>query len=296
METVYLRQYHYAFMDPKTFRPNFVKNIVCDLPGIDPTSLSCDQKYFLDISTTIGSDVCSSDLATCQPGTLNLARSLTTANRILRLYISTSDPSNELATLVVFILRVYAPLWLRIKVHHSIKDGATQLWHFISSSRYLPKKYRDIIERIISRNAYFAAPENMLLAMLTDERCHIRTLAARRIIKAREIDPDGNCVRRFVIPAVYLDWQACNVTPPPVLRQISSPELLKMIHDDMPMDGSEFIKFPSHTQAVERIVKLVTEASRKKSWTAEQGRIYQSYTRIQKKKCHNLSSKKDYKK
>ncbi|GBN00872.1 hypothetical protein AVEN_21223-1 [Araneus ventricosus] len=112
----------------------------------------------------------------------------------------------------------------------------------------------------------------MLLAMLIDERCHIRTLAARRIIKAREIGSDDNCVRRFFIFAVnfrathyvdLIDWQACNVTPPPVLRQISCHELLKMKQDDVPMDGWDFIKFPSHTQAVERIVKLVIEASRK---------------------------------
>ncbi|GBO11631.1 hypothetical protein AVEN_43816-1 [Araneus ventricosus] len=109
--------------------------------------------------------------------------------------------------------------------------------------------------------------------MLTDERCHIRTLAARRIIKASEISPDGNCVRRFVINAVnfqatdyvdLIDWQAFNVTPPTVLRHISSHELLKMIQDDVPMDGWDFIKFPSHTQAVERIVKLATEVSRKR--------------------------------
>ncbi|GBL89310.1 hypothetical protein AVEN_225843-1 [Araneus ventricosus] len=88
---------------------------------------------------------------------LNLARWLTTANRILRLYISTSDPSNELLTLVVFILRVYAPSCIRIKVRHSIKDGTRHLWHFTSSSRYLPKKNRDIIEPVISRNAYFGS-------------------------------------------------------------------------------------------------------------------------------------------
>ncbi|GBN17287.1 hypothetical protein AVEN_244044-1 [Araneus ventricosus] len=54
----------------------------------------------------------------------------------------------------------------------------------------------------------------MLLAMLIDERCHI---AAGRIIKAREIAPDGNCVRRFVTPVVniratdvvgLIDWHA----------------------------------------------------------------------------------------
>ncbi|GBM29095.1 hypothetical protein AVEN_40113-1 [Araneus ventricosus] len=162
------------------------------------------------------------------------------------LYISTSNPSNELITLVVFILRVYAPSWFRIEVHHSIKDVARYVWYFISSSGYLPNKYRDIIEPVVSRNAYFETPKNMLLAMLTVESCHIRTLAARRIIKAREIGPDGNCVRRFVTPAVniratdnvdLIDWQACYVTPPTVLRHISSHELLKMIQDDVPMNG-----------------------------------------------------------
>ncbi|GBM43156.1 hypothetical protein AVEN_2281-1 [Araneus ventricosus] len=107
-------------------------SIECDLPGIDPTNLSCNQKYLLNNCTAISSGVGSSVLAKCQPGMLNLARWLTTANRILRLYISTSDPSNELITLVVFILRVYAPSWFRIKFHHSIKDGARCLWHFIS--------------------------------------------------------------------------------------------------------------------------------------------------------------------
>ncbi|GBN96722.1 hypothetical protein AVEN_167797-1 [Araneus ventricosus] len=199
--------------------PLFAFNsIECDLPGIDPTNLSCDQKYLLDICTAISSGVCSSDLAKSQQGTLNLAGLLTTVNRILRLYISTSDPSNVLITLVVFILRVYSTSWFRIKIHHSITDGDRRSLHFIRSSRYLPKKNRDIIEPVISRNAYFVVPENMLLVKLTDERCHIRTLAARRIIKSRETGPDGNCVRRFVITAVnfgatdYVDlieWQAC---------------------------------------------------------------------------------------
>ncbi|GBM05461.1 hypothetical protein AVEN_94758-1 [Araneus ventricosus] len=169
-------------------------SIECERPGIVSTNLSCIQKYLLDICTAISSGVGSSDLAKRQPGTLKLARWLTTAYRILRLYISTSNKSNGLIILIVFIPRVYAPSWFRIKVHNSITDDARHLWHFISLSRYLPKKYRNIIEPIISRNSYFAAPENMLLTMLTDERFHITTLASRRIIKAREIVRDGNCV------------------------------------------------------------------------------------------------------
>ncbi|GBM93426.1 hypothetical protein AVEN_268466-1 [Araneus ventricosus] len=113
-----------------------------------------------------------------------------------------TNPSNELITLVVFILRVGAPSWFRIKVHHSIKDGASHLLHLISSTRYSPKKYRDKIEPVSSCNAYFAAPEHMRLAMFSDERCHIRTLASRQITKASVIDPNDNCVHRFFIPAV----------------------------------------------------------------------------------------------
>ncbi|GBM07703.1 Protein SSUH2 [Araneus ventricosus] len=173
-----------------------------------------------------------------------------------------------------------------------------------SDQKILAQKYCDIIEPVISRNAYFAAPENMLLAMLTDERCDIRTLAARRIVNAMEIDPDGNCVRRFIIPVVnfratdYVDLndrQACNVTPPIILRHMSSHELLQMMQDDVPMDGRDFIKFPSHTQAVERIVKLVTEASRKR--VGPQNRDgFITATLKSRKKMPQFESKKDYKK
>ncbi|GBM45019.1 hypothetical protein AVEN_98871-1 [Araneus ventricosus] len=174
------------------------------------------------------------------------------------------------------------------------------IWHFIRLPRYLPKKYRDIIEPVVSRSAYFVALESMFLSMLTDERCHIRTLAASRIIKAREIVQYGNCVRRFVTPAVkfratdyvdLIDWQEFFVTPPPVLRQIRSYELLKKRQDDVPMDGWDFIKFPSHTQAVERIVKFVTEASEKTVGPQNRDGFIRAALEFIKK-CHNLSLKR----
>ncbi|GBN35636.1 hypothetical protein AVEN_77458-1, partial [Araneus ventricosus] len=88
-----------------------------------------------------------------------------------------------------------------------------------------------------------------------------------------EIGPEGNCGHRFIIPVVnirdtdyvdLIDWQACNVTPHSVLRHIICQGLLNMIEDDEPMDDWDFIKFPSYTRAVERLVKLVTEAFRKR--------------------------------
>ncbi|GBM68926.1 hypothetical protein AVEN_207179-1 [Araneus ventricosus] len=41
--------------------------IECALPGIDPTNLSCDQKYLLNICTAIDSGVCSSDRVRMRP-------------------------------------------------------------------------------------------------------------------------------------------------------------------------------------------------------------------------------------
>ncbi|GBL77357.1 hypothetical protein AVEN_41777-1 [Araneus ventricosus] len=57
-------------------------SIECELPGIDPTNLSCDQKYLLDICTAISYGIGSSDLAKSQPGTLNLVHWLIIANRM----------------------------------------------------------------------------------------------------------------------------------------------------------------------------------------------------------------------
>ncbi|GBL83639.1 hypothetical protein AVEN_161984-1, partial [Araneus ventricosus] len=114
----------------------------------------------------------------------------------------------------------------------------------------------------------------------------------------------GNCVRRFLIPAVnfratdyvdLIDWQVFNVTPPAVLRHISSHELLKMIQDDVPFNGWDFIKFPSHTQSVERIVKLITEASRKRVGPQNRGGFIRA-TLESRKQMSQFESKKDYKK
>ncbi|GBN30757.1 hypothetical protein AVEN_126502-1 [Araneus ventricosus] len=116
-----------------------------------------------------------------------------------------------------------------------------------------------------------------------------------------EIGPEGNCVRIFVIPAVNFgatdytnltDWKACNVTPPKALRQISFHELLKMIQDDVPMDGWDFIIFPSHTQAVERIVKLVTEASRKRDGQPNRDKFIRDTLESRKQKSQFESKKR----
>jgi len=42
-----------------------------------------------------------------------------------------------------------------------------------------------MVDPAIQQNSFFGHPENLLLAMISDERQHIRELGLRRILKAR---------------------------------------------------------------------------------------------------------------
>ena len=54
----------------------------------------------------------------------------------------------------------------------------------------------------------------------------------------------------------------CMITPPPLLRNFTDEDLTKLIQTGIRLQP-DFESFPIHTQAVERCVKLVTEASQK---------------------------------
>jgi hypothetical protein len=185
------------------------------------------------------------------------------------LYVSDKKPSKNLKTLVTFIIRVYAPMWFGIKAQPSCKYGARHVHQILVKSRYLSPKLKKIVEPVIHRNAYFAHPENLLLAMMTDHRPHIRELGLRRVMKARaEAHPNGQ-IRRFKVPAKLnfnaveyfdmIDWAVCPISEPPVIKARTDAELRDLITTEV-TPTVIFPKFPCHTQAVERHVKLVSES------------------------------------
>ena len=80
-----------------------------DIPPAIYKDLSNDQKYLFRIVNAIIAGECGEDLKAASPGKLCHARWLTMANRILRTYISTENPSSNLKLLVKFFLKVYVP-------------------------------------------------------------------------------------------------------------------------------------------------------------------------------------------
>ncbi|GBN89933.1 hypothetical protein AVEN_41128-1 [Araneus ventricosus] len=122
------------------------------------------------------------------------------------------------------------PVWFAIKKSKYFTDGPKHVFQAIQTSRYLSDELLQVVDPVIQRNAFFAHAENVLLAMLVDEREHIWELGHRRILKARQIVPKKKTVRNFTPPKInfqasdyneIINWNSCVVYPPPMLRDLS---------------------------------------------------------------------------
>ena len=236
--------------------------ITTDFPDIDFKDLSTDQKYLWDISTAISTGKCSKALAIKQPGVMTLSRWLNTASRFLRLYVSTEKPSSNLKTVVTYIMKVYVPLWFKMKKEKYCIDGPKHLFWFIKATRFLsPKLLKEVNENIFT-NGYFAHSENILLAMLADENQEYRKKAVNKILEIRKNKPSTNKqLRKFVVPKIRLDasnytemidWKS-KFTEPPVTKHLSDKELRNFIVNHS--KDNEVFRFLCHNQAVETHVK-----------------------------------------
>ena len=234
--------------------------------NLNSIDLSTDQQYLLQIYNAISSGHCSNHLARKNPGKMHHARWLTTANRILRLYISEPNPSSGLGSIVNYIMKMYVPVWFSIKVFPSVFQGAKHLFKMITGARSLEPDSRIIVFKVIENNAYFAHPENLLLAMIGDDNIAVRELGYRRILKARTNVPKN--LRPFKMPKLLLnakeyhemiDWQTVELTEPSITKNITNDEIHALIKKKEKL--LSISDFPCHTQAVERTIKLVTEAS-----------------------------------
>ena len=97
------------------------------------------QKYLFDISKAVSTGKCPPNLAKRSPGTVFHSRWLTAANRILRLYFSTAEPSKSVELLEKYVMKVYVKLWFEIKKILEATHGARHLHGMIRKSSFLPE-------------------------------------------------------------------------------------------------------------------------------------------------------------
>lgn len=279
------------------------KPIQVEIPSIGKAiKLSSDQQYLYDICEAIRMESTDAGVFKRAPGKVVHSRWLTTANRILRLYVSSVNPSYELKTLAEFITKVYAVMWFEIKRKPSIVYGAQHLHKLMKLSRYLPKHLKEIIDPVISRNGYFGHCESLLLAMLHDESETIRKLAYLRIRLIRE---EPEVIRKFIIPKFNFDsenyydmvyWRETEKTESPLTEDFSLIQLKEMFVKQQNVNSNvlELKEYPCHSQSVERAIKLVTSASSMVCGNERRDGVIRS-TLESRKNMPTFETKKDFK-
>ncbi|GBN06576.1 hypothetical protein AVEN_62671-1 [Araneus ventricosus] len=106
-----------------------------------------------------------------------------------------------------------------------------------------------------------------LLSMLTDNRENIRSLALRKLICARNESRGSSEVRIFQVPKIdfkatdhfaLFNWKRVGCSEPPLLMNVPFKEIVAMVKV---RKKEEWSKYPCHTEAVERCIRLMSEAS-----------------------------------
>lgn len=68
----------------------------------------------------------------------------TTVGTILRIYVATLNPSNNLIKLTEYIIKVYAPVWFSIKKDSLFKQGPVHVFKLLKFSRRLSSDVKKI--------------------------------------------------------------------------------------------------------------------------------------------------------
>lgn len=277
--------------DVVSFKPIRNQNFPI-LPNNTIDELSSDQYYGYRICMAVMLGTVDEDLELLEVGGLSHARWLTLACRILRFYVSVQRPTPTLTTIVEFCIRVYFPAWFEIKHNHTITDGPNNFFNMLQRVVQFPNnKVKKIALDVLKRNAFFAHQENVLLGMLADDDETVRHLAVNKILSLRGVieqfsienevpeseaapvqnEPaDGEesvasvHVRKFNVPAInvraksyykLVNLNSDQTNEPPAIRHLTNLDIEKIREEKLIM------RHPCHNQAVERHIKLVTEAS-----------------------------------
>ena len=240
------------------------------LPEEVIAQLSWDQKCLYKLLHAVRNGKSNTDIANMKLGGLNHSRWLTLAIRVLYLYMCVHKLGRRVAAklkrLVHFIMTNYGPMWFTIKLKPFITDAPKHVFHQMQLLKLLPSDVRKIVKPYVSRNAYNAHPENLLIAMLDDSDDAIREKAVNIIKDIRATkQPPTRPVRAFSVPKLnydadnyhtMIDLESETLTEPPLTYELTD--------DDLDLIKEEPLTLPpyrSHTQSVERAVKLVSNAS-----------------------------------
>ena len=119
----------------------------------------------------IRSGVIDKSLTKLKCGPICHSRWLTTANRIMILYVSKHGLKGQvlknLALITEFIVTQYYFMWFEIKCRPAFINGPRHILRMVQLlENYAPRRVKEIVVPVINRGAYHAHSENILLSLL----------------------------------------------------------------------------------------------------------------------------------
>ena len=238
-----------------------------NLPEDIVKSLSTDQQNCYLLVKAIKTGNLSTDLANLKGGTINHSRWLTTAQALLMLWIREHKLQGEtlrkFEIIVNFVIQSYFKLYFDIKVKNCLTDGPNHILTALKILRTQPKEVQDIIKDTISRGAYHAHSENLILSLLSSNVESERVFAIEKILQIRGPSNMGSeLIRDRVTPS--LNFEADSLTDliswddlhEPIITAKMSTETIKSFKNS----PIKIQRFPIHTQSTERAVQHVSKA------------------------------------
>ena len=238
--------------------------------------LSKDQQDFYHLCACAIIGVCPPNIANLILGLLSLYRWLTFGSRVLRLYISTPDPSDELQILANYAVQVYGHTWFEAKWDFNISQGPKHLFNEIQrQNKYCNRETLETVRRFTQINGYFANEENILLYMLASPDPELREKAIGHIIRIRETPQKKlrknakKKIRKFVIPDINFDSKSVETmvdmskasSEPPLTINLTMEQLQEII--TVPFS----VEFERAEKGTTESVKQVTGVDRQDGYT-----------------------------
>ena len=240
-----------------------------DFPDEVINDLSSDQRILLEFTRGVASGSVNLRWLHHKIGPLNHARWLTLSIRILSLYVRGVVPAihaPEIYALARYVVQVYAPGWFEIKSSSKFHDQQKHLWNLIQRTKLQDDDVIQVVKNNLRHNSFCLLPENMLYSMLMSQEISIREEALKKIIHLREHateDKRQNWIsKEFKFDAKewyeLVDLKQKGVSEPAATQNLSTENLKDALltGEKLPLPT-----FPSHSQSVERAVKLTSEAS-----------------------------------
>lgn len=218
------------------------------------------------------------------------------------------------------------------KLHPYVTHGPKNVFQSLHYMKQLNNEEKAIVKKTVQRNVFFAHTDQLLLGMCADEDRNVRKNAVSMIRKIREENqPKEECIessegeaedsapaadeekseeenviddvpsvvniRKVVTPKIK--WQAQNYhsminwknelkTEPPYIASLSDQQVTDIIKTPVVLP-----KWPNHTQAVERGIKVMTEACTEVTgYSARDGYIRQRL--MSRKMMPRFRTKRDF--